>query len=104
MDFVTLAELGAQVTLDVIVLWLVVRYLPRRDMMFMEEMKRHTRQLNRLVQAFVLLLDDEDKKRQKLSDEIFEDSDAEEEAVKARERKREAFFSALSGSEDDDDS
>ena len=37
-------------------------------------------------------------------DEIFEDSDAEEEAVKARERKREAFFSALSGSEDDDDS
>ena len=103
MDFVTLAELGAQVTLDAILLWLVVRYLPRRDMLFMEEMKRHSRQLNRLVQAFILILDDEGKRRQNLSDEIFRDTDADaDEAVKRSKRRREDFFSNLSGSDDDD--
>ena len=73
MELVEVAKLGSQVVLDAIVLWLVIKYLPNRDRMFMEEMKRHTRQLNRLVNAFILLLDDDDKKRQKMSDEIFKD-------------------------------
>ena len=73
MEMVELAKLGSQVVLDAILLWLVIKYLPNRDKQFMEEMRKHSRQLNRLVQAFILILDDDDKKRQKMSDDIFSD-------------------------------
>ena len=78
MEIVNLAELGAQVVLDAIVLWLVVKYLPSRDKAFTQEMqklgtemKNHTAQLNRIVNAIVLLLDDKDKGFHKMSDDIF---------------------------------
>lgn len=71
MDFVEIAKLGSQVVLDGLLLWLVMKYLPRRDEKFMVELQRHTAQLNRLVKAFVLSLDDDDQKRHKLTDEIF---------------------------------
>ena len=75
MEIMELAKLGSQVVLDGIVLWLVVRYLPNRDKMFAEELRKHTAQLNRLVQAFVLSLDEDDRRRHKLSDDIFEDKE-----------------------------
>ena len=62
---------GPEVVLDAILLWLVIRYLPNRDKMFLAEQQKHTAQLNRLVNAFTLILDDDDKRRQRLSDEIF---------------------------------
>ena len=88
MELLSLAELGAQVVLDAILLWLVVKYLPQRDKQFTDElknhhqeMKNHTAQLNRLVTAVVLLLDDDDKTRHEVSDNIFKKDDKEKDNV-----------------------
>ena len=88
------AELGAIVVLKAIVLWLVMKYLPARDREFLAELKsrdnlfieemqkhsleleKHNRQLNRLVGALTLLLDDDDKAIQQLSDHIFRNGDS----------------------------
>ena len=53
MEFVSLAELGAQVCLDAIVLFLVCKYLPDRDKQFLEAITQHTQQMNRLVNLWV---------------------------------------------------
>lgn len=83
MEILSLAELGAQVVLDAILLWLVMKYLPSRDKVFTqelrthtEEMKKHTAQLNRLVNAFVLSLDEDSRKRHQVGDDIFRSQSA----------------------------
>ena len=75
MDLVSIAELGTQVVLDAILLWLVIKYLPKRDEQFTKEIRNLTTQLHRLVSAFILTMDDDDKRKQKLSDNIFEEDD-----------------------------
>ena len=78
MDFLSLAELGAQVVLDVILLWLVIKYLPKRDEQFTREIRNLTGQINRLVSAVILTMDDDDKKRHQLSDDILKQEEQEQ--------------------------
>ena len=75
MEILNIAELGAQVVLDAIVLWLVVKYLPNRDKEFLEMMHKHHRTLNRLSTAVINMLPDNGKARQDMSDEIFDDDE-----------------------------
>lgn len=53
MDFVEIAKLGAQVCLDVLLLWLVIRYLPQRDEMFTKALQSNTKAMNRLTTVLV---------------------------------------------------
>lgn len=76
MEIVSLAELGAQVCLDGIVLFLVCKYLPDRDKQFLDAINQHTRQMNRLVNLWTNQLNADDKKRQERSDEVFKKDDA----------------------------
>ena len=73
-----IAKFGAEVVLASLFAWMLIKYLPHRDRLYLDEMKRHTRQMNRLVQAFVLSLDDDDKRKQRLSDEIFKEAQRDE--------------------------
>ena len=73
MELLNIAELGATVVLDVIVLFLVCRYLPQRDKQFLETMEKTSRQMNRLVSLWVNQLENGAKKKQDMSDEVFSD-------------------------------
>ena len=73
MEFVSLAELGAQVCLDAIVLFLVCKYLPDRDKQFLEAITRHTQQMNKLVNLWVNQLGEAEKTKQETSDKVFKD-------------------------------
>ena len=78
MELLNIAELGAQVVLDAIVLSLVVKYLPNRDKEFLEMMHKHHRTLNRLSTAVINMLPEKAKDRQDISDEIFDDDEPKE--------------------------
>ena len=97
MELFELAKLGPQVVLDVVVLFIVIRYLPNlhkemfetfRDMQekmsasfnmmhkeMMEEIVRLSRQLNRLVSLWTNQLGSDDRKRQEMSDKVFDNDD-----------------------------
>ena len=53
MEVVQIAELGAQVSLDAILLWLIMRYLPNRDQLMVTELRAQTDAINRLVTIWV---------------------------------------------------
>lgn len=53
MEVMQIAELGAQISLDAILLWLVMKYLPNRDAMLVSELKSQTDAINRLVTLWV---------------------------------------------------
>ena len=84
MEVLELAKLGSQVVLDALVLFLIMRYLPNlHEQMFKEFREMHATmvaetnkiygQVNRLVNLWIMQLDDEDKRRLKLSDGVFSD-------------------------------
>lgn len=89
MELLEIAKLGSQVVLDALVLFLIMRYLPNlHQQMFTEFREMHAsmiaetnkiyRQVNRLVNLWTMQLDKDDKRRQQLSDEIFENPTKEE--------------------------
>ena len=53
MEVMQIAELGAQVSLDAILLWLIMRYLPNRDQLMVTELRAQTDAINRLVTIWV---------------------------------------------------
>ena len=72
MDIVEVAKLGAQVCLDVLLLWLVIRYLPKRDEMFAQAMQSNTKAMNRLTNVLVSNLTGSSKERLEIHDKIMD--------------------------------
>ena len=82
MEVLELAKLGSQVVLDALVLFLIMRYLPNlHEQMFKEFREMHATmvaetnkiygQVNRLVNLWIMQLDEDDKQRMELSDGVF---------------------------------
>ena len=74
MELLNIAELGAQVVLDVILLFLVTKYLPQRDEKFIERLESHNRILARLVSHVVKSLPPEERAQEEEIDKIIADS------------------------------
>ncbi len=53
MELVEIAKLGAQVCLDALLLWIVIRYLPKRDEMFTSAVNSNTKAMNRMTTVLV---------------------------------------------------
>ena len=74
MDFVSIAELGSQIVLDAILLFLVTRYLPKRDADFIERLESHNRIMARLVSHVVKSLPPEQQAQEEEIDKIISDA------------------------------
>lgn len=84
MDMFKLTELGSQVCLDGLLLYLITRYLPEKDNKLMRELNRMSRSIDRLVTLWTSeMRPSNGRKRLELSDKIkkekYEDDDDEKE-------------------------
>lgn len=82
MDMFKLTELGSQVCLDGLLLYLITRYLPEKDNKLMRELNRMSNAIDRLVTIWASEMRPENgRKRLELSDKIknkYEDRDDKE--------------------------
>lgn len=85
MDMFKLTELGSQVCLDGLLLYLITKYLPEKDNKLMRELNRMSKSIDRLVTIWVNELKPSNGRKQlELSDKIKgKQDDSDDEDIKS---------------------
>ena len=77
MEIVEIAKLGAQVCLDALLLWIVIRYLPKRDEMFTNAVRTNTKAMNRMTTVLVSQMTGSNQEKLDVHDNIMKEEDEE---------------------------
>ena len=70
MEFFEIADLGSNVVVAFMLIWIVTQYLPKRDKDFTHSLTLHTKAMNRLTTVLLTYLEISTNEKLQLHDEI----------------------------------